>query len=289
VLRPEHGDHGDEEGAIRAFVEANWRRPEGGHGASGSDEVTLIATGRATLRLTSLVRSLMIPDAPTAMMWIGATPAESAPIRELLREVDRLVVDSRKFPGESDLAALARLVAAQPELEVVDLSWLGISPLRGLCAALFDPPHDPSPLEHLEQVRVVSGVVGTQARGLLALGWLAARLGWRGYRRLEGGSDTRRWRATRRDGGSVDVELGTDTSRANHGVVALDLAAGGRTWALHRDQRCISVCAPSLPDRLQPARSHSDAELTVTALGPRGRDPVFRAALTEAGRLVEAT
>jgi glucose-6-phosphate dehydrogenase assembly protein OpcA len=283
VLRPEPSQS---EGAIQAWVEANWRCEE--KGVSGSDEVTLLATGRSVDRLLSLVRSLTIPDAPTAMMWIGAPAPHSAPVRELLKEVDRLVVDTRRLPSDVGLVELAHLGQARPELELVDLSWLGISPLRGLLAALFDPPHDPSPLEQIERVRVASGVRGMQARGLLALGWLGARLGFTQYRRIEVRTDVRRWQATRRLGGSVELELVTDLSGANHGVTALELESRGDRWSLHRDKTCIDVRAPGLPERLQPARSHSDAELTVTALGARGRDPVYREALFCAAQLVEA-
>jgi glucose-6-phosphate dehydrogenase assembly protein OpcA len=282
VLRPEAGTG---EGQIRSWVEANWRRD--GHASSGSDEVTLVGTGKSIERMVSLVRALTITDAPTAMMWIGPLPDESAPVRALLKETDRLIVDSRKLPTEAGLADLARIDAAHPELELVDLSWLGVSPLRGLLAAMFDPPHDPSPLERLERVRVTSGVKGTQTRALLCLGWLGARLGWSGYRKLEGAGDLRRWSASRRSGGEVIVELATQLGGADHGVVGLELFAHSDSWSLSRDRTCIDVRAPELPQRLQPARSHSDAELTVSALGPRGRDKVFHEALAHAARLVE--
>jgi glucose-6-phosphate dehydrogenase assembly protein OpcA len=270
VVRPD-GD------GLRAYVEANWRRD--GQGASGSDEVTLVGGGAE--KLISLVRSLTIPDAPTAMMWIGQPPPEGAPARELIKDADRLVVDTRKLPSETGLATLARL---SPELEIVDLSWLGISPLRGLCASFFD--QDPAPLQKVERLRVTSGVQGVQTRALLAIGWMGSRLGWRDYRRTEG--DGRRWQAARAGGGSVSIELATDLHGATHGVNGLTLWSGGDEWSLQRSQSCIDVRGPALPQRLQPARSHSDAELTVVALGPRGRDPVFRAALEHAGRLVES-
>jgi len=60
-------------GGVRAWVEANWRRPAGS-AASGSDEVTLLASGGGEPRLPSLVRALLHPDAPTAMFWAGAPP-----------------------------------------------------------------------------------------------------------------------------------------------------------------------------------------------------------------------
>src|SRR5262249_5790673 len=103
---------------ISAQVEANWRRSEGGSHLSGSDEGTLIARGRATARLPSLVRSLLVADAPTALFWAGPPPPDG---EQLLFDSDRLVVDSRNFGSERALCELSRVVACAP-LDVVDLS-----------------------------------------------------------------------------------------------------------------------------------------------------------------------
>lgn len=269
---------------LRAWVEANWRRREGGGPASGSDEVTLWAQGAAVEQLPSLVRALLFTDAPTAMFWPGPLPSSTAVVHELLHQADRLIVDTRQLADERGLGELCAIARADGQLELADLSWIGISPLRGMCAALFDPPRDPAALQRLDRVRVVSNIKGTQARGLLALGWLTARLGWTGPRRLgdEGGS--RRWQMRRRDGQPVQLELATAPG-GRHGVAALELWAGDDRWSLERDE-CIHVRGPDLPPRAQPARSHSDAELLASALGQRGRDAVYREALAAAAALV---
>jgi len=192
---------------LRAWVEANWRRREGGGPASGSDEVTLWAGGKAVERVPSLVRSLLYSDAPTAMFWVGALPPPGPVVRELVHQAERLIVDTRKLDDEKGLAELCALGQRETELQLADLSWVGISPLRGMCAALFDPPRDVSVLERLDRVKVVSNIHGTQARGLLALGWLMSRLGWKSPRRLPDSAGTRRWQAKRADGKPVAIEL----------------------------------------------------------------------------------
>ena len=282
---------------LRAWVEANWRRPEGTGTASGSDEVTLWAGGGQVERLSSLVRALLYPDAPTAMYWPGALPEKLTPhVRELIHEADRLVVDTRKLVDERGLGQLCRIAAADPDLELADLSWLGISPLRGVLAALFDPPRDPTQLMHIDRVKVTSNIQGTQARGLLALGWLMSRLGWTKPRRLPDGKSLRAWQLTRSDGRAVRLELATATGAATHGVAGLELYAGDaanndnsddNSWSLTRDD-CIHIRAPGLPPRVQPARSHGDPELLASALGARGRDPMYKQALASAAALVEA-
>ena len=277
-IEPEQPD------GLRAWVEANWRRAEGGAPASGSDEVTLLATGKATERVPSLLRSLLYSDAPTAMFWPSTLPPAGPVVQELVHQADRVVVDTRKLDDERGLGELCALAAKEPATQFADLSWIGISPLRGMCAALFDPPRDATVLGKLDRVRVVSNIQGTQARGLLALGWLVSRLGWTGPRRVADEGGTRRWQARRKDGQPVALELATEPG-GSHGVAGLELSAGKDVWSLRRDTS-IHVRGPDLPPRSQPARSHSDAELLASALGSRGRDAVFRDALAAAVELV---
>jgi glucose-6-phosphate dehydrogenase assembly protein OpcA len=277
------------EETLSARVEANWR---GGHGhaMSGSDEVTLRASGAAVARLPSLVRALLVPDAPSVILQLG--PPDGAALRRdrLVSEVERLVVDTRRLVDERALAEIDRLAAAMPELEIADLAWIGVRPLRGLVASLFDPPAgDPAELVALDRVEVTSAVVGTQTRALLTLGWLGARLGWRGYRAVGSDGTTRRWRATRSDGGEIELALRRRQGGVSHGVVAVVLEHGARRFTVERGEGLIQVHSPDRPPRCQPMRRHTDAELVVRSLSARGRDPQYRDALAEAVRLVEAT
>ena len=246
--------------------------------------MTLWAAGHGVERVPSLVRSLLVSDAPTAMFYPGALPAGGPVARELVHQTDRLIVDTRKLVDERGLGELCALGRREEHLQLADLSWIGISPLRGMCAALFDPPRDPSVLGKLDRVRVVSNIQGTQARGLLALGWLLSRLGWSEPEKLAEDNGTRRWQARRQDGQMVALELATEPG-GDHGVAALELYAGKDVWSLERDAS-IHVRGPDLPPRSQPARSHSDAELLASALGSRGRDIMFRDALGCAAELV---
>ena len=82
-------------------------------------------------------------------------------------------------------------------------------------------------------------------------------------------------RPTRRDGGRSVWSWRPSRATRDHGVAALELWAGGDAWALSATT-CIHVRGPDLPQRMQPARSHSDAELLASALGARGRDTVYK-------------
>lgn len=279
-----HTDSAAPDAPMRAWVEANWRQQ--GHVHSGSDEVTLFAAGRTVERLPSMVRSLVVTDAPTAMLWWGAPPSTGS--RELLHEIDRLIVDTRKLPSEQGMADYHRIYDERPDLEMVDLAWLGVRPLRGLTAGIFDPPNDPRRLEALDRVRVTSGVTGCQSRALLTQGWLAAQLGWSQYRRIADAPNVRRWRANRRAGGEVLLEVETRVEGPNHGVSAVELESAGELWTLHREAGAITVKGPHCNARVQPMRQHTDSELVVSALGPRGRDPIFKSSLREAVGLIGA-
>ena len=288
VAEPASGD-----GLLHAYVETNIARH--GTGSVGADEVTLEVggqgeTARQSLsRIPSVVRSLLVPDSKTALAWIGTPPPADHVSRGLIGEVDRLILDTRRLSsddGERGLEALLALSHRHQHLELADLAWLGISPLRGLCAALFDPPCDPGPLAELDEVVVTSGVPGVQARALLMLGWLGSRLGWKELVSVPG--DTRRFSVTREDGGRVMLHIGVDEEGARHGVRRLELVSKGRRWSLDRDNQKIEVRAPGLPARTQPARSHTLVERVGEALGRKGRDRNYHDALRFAVGLVRA-
>jgi len=294
--RPEEGD-----GKLRAYVETN----VSGSGVHtvGSDEVTVEVGGpdaqaqAAILRVPSVIRSLLVPDALTALVWVGPPAPRDHVTRVFLRDVDRLILDSRRLPavhssggdGELGLQEMLAIAERHPRLELADLAWLGISPLRGLLATLFDPPCDASPLYALDEVSVLSGVAGVQVRALLMLGWLGVRLGWSAPRQVRAErAGERCFLATRADGGEVRLVLSTDLSGVRHGVRRLELCAGGRRWSLDRDNEKIEVRSPNRPPHAHPVRSHTVAERLAEALGRKGRDEHYRPALGFAALLAGA-
>ncbi len=288
LARPIEGD-----GSLKTFVETNIAG-SGAH-AVGSDEITIEIGGSeaqakaALARVPSLVRSVLVPDALTALMWIDAPAPESHVTRQFIGEIDRLILDSRRLAPSADgdghgaelgLKQIVALAEEYPRLELADLSWLGISPLRGLAAALFDAPADPSPLQQLDQVVITSGVAGVQVRALLMFGWLGIRLGWQAPRQARSQNrGERRFVVNRLDGGEVLLRLTTDLTGVKHGVRRLELVAGERRWSLDRDEEKIEVRAPGVAPRMQPARSHGVAARLAEALGRKGRDPSYRDAL----------
>ena len=288
LAEPTEGD-----GLLHAYVETNIAKH--GDGSIGADEVTLEVGGQGDTakqslsQIPSVVRSLLVPDSKTALAWIGAPPPADHVSRGLVGEIDRLILDTRRLSpedGDRGLETLLALSHRHQRLEVADLAWLGISPLRGLCAALFDPPCDPGPLAELDEVVVTSGVPGVQARALLMLGWLGSRLGWKEAASMPG--DLRSFSVARADGGRVMLRIAVDEGGARHGVRKLELVSRDRRWSLERDNEKIEVHAPGLPVRAQPARSHTLVERVGEALGRKGRDRNYHDALRFAVGLVRA-
>ena len=222
------------------------------------------------------------------MFWAAALPPPrrgGARARAPGRSADRRHAQARRRGGPRRAVRDRRARARAASSPICRGS--GISPLRGMCAALFDPPRDPRALERLDRVRVVSNIHGTQARGLLALGWLASRLGWSDVARV---ADERRRAPLAGDAAQgrqpVTLELATEPGGATTAwprSSCTPAATSGRS----RATRSIDVRGPDLPPRSQPARSHSDAELLgVGARLARARRRLPRRARRAPRRLV---
>ena len=279
----------DEPDRLRAWVEANWRRREGGGPASGSDEVTLWASGKAVERVPSLVRSLLVFRRADGDVLVRASlPAggaggarADAPGRSADRRHAQAARRARPRPS---CARSAR--ASRP------CSWpicrgSGSRRCAGCVRRCSIRRAIASVLEQLDRVRVVSNIqrhagarpVGARLARCRASSWRAAQA-----RSSDGKGRARAGGRGARTDKPVTLEVATEPG-GDHGVAGLELHAGDDVWSLTRDTS-IHVRGPDMPPRSQPARSHSDAELLASALGSRGRDTIFRDALGCAAELV---
>ena len=267
---------------LRAWVEANWRRREGGGPASGSDEVTLLAAGagdRAACRpwcarCSSPMRRRRCSG--SAALPRGQRDGARAGASE--RSPDRRHAQAQ--PTSARWASCARSAPLEPELQLADLSWLGISPLRGMCAALFDPPRDPSVAATGSTACAWSRTSRARRRAaLLALGWLLARLGWTGTRRLADGAGNAPLAGDAQGRQAGDARAG-DRARAAATAWPRSSCTRGKRHLVAGARQPAFTCAGPTCRR---ARSRRAATRTPScsppALGSRGRDPVFRDAL----------
>jgi glucose-6-phosphate dehydrogenase assembly protein OpcA len=282
----EPGDARGGGGRLRAGA-----RPGPGHLAAGggkllcSEEITLLARGRGGEHLPALVSALLVPDVPTALFWSGGRPSEALKWRRLVEGSERLIVDTGRLAATAELRALAQVARLSPEVELADLGWLRLAPFRVLMASLFDPPVGAEPLRRAARLRLVCANDGGATARLL-LGWLASRLDWGQPRRADAG-----WLVPR-EGGQVRLEIETrEIDAGADGIYTVELAGErGEVFSLSdAGPHTVEARAAGLPTRHLSAPERSDAELLVAALGARGHDPLFGAALERAAALEAAS
>jgi glucose-6-phosphate dehydrogenase assembly protein OpcA len=277
---------GDDGVPLHASVEANFRESQSGRREIVSEEITIETPQLHSRRLPSLLRSLLLPDVPTALLVHN--PALDADwLRPLCADADRFLFDSGRLRSGQELAAVAQVLdelypIGKKQVELMDLGWLRLWPWRLLIASLYDTPESRKGLTTLRELQV-GYAEGGEAAALLLAGWLLGRL------RL---SPT----ATLQEDGTVGLVPGSGSPVQRPVLLRLvktprEAAAPGIAQVtLHQHDSCLSaktsadgsgieVCSPFQPPRTQPMRGRPDAELLVAALGVGGRDPLMYEAL----------
>jgi glucose-6-phosphate dehydrogenase assembly protein OpcA len=178
--------------------------------------------------LLTIVDPLVVTDLPT-MLWAPHGHAEA--IDELLPLAQVVLLDSVDEPDVED--AVMRAQALSRRAYVVDLAWLRSTPWRERVAAAFDPPRERAQLSTLASVEVrhhpESGVAG-----ILLLGWLASRLGWRPGALSARANGSMQGRARTRKG-EVHLSLVPEPRQSVRGLAGLTIAtANGTVLSLDR-------------------------------------------------------
>ena len=168
------------EGEMSSWISANCHLIGGGDQQVCSEEVSIVAAGERVNHIPPLVDSLLLPDMPVAVWWLGHLPREHDEyVEALLQHADRLIVDSAQFASASDFDHVAR-IAESTTTAPADLNWARIEEWRAATAMLFDPPAMRARLKQISNVRVMSGggtSLGELSEALLYVSWLDAQLG----------------------------------------------------------------------------------------------------------------
>jgi glucose-6-phosphate dehydrogenase assembly protein OpcA len=137
-------------------------------------ETVVVDVGEQHLaHIDTIVDPLVVTDLPT-VVW--APHGHTEAVEALLPLAQVVLLDSVDEPDMRD--ALNRATTLLRDVYVVDLAWLRSTPWRERVAATFDPPH------LRPDLRTISGVTvrhhpESAVAGVLLMGWLASRLGWR--------------------------------------------------------------------------------------------------------------
>jgi hypothetical protein len=292
IVLCQSGDDGVPDGhaeEIQATIETNVLGGAGHARTLYSEEITLTGYGRGEEHFPALVRSLQIPNLPTAIFWIDPQ-MDDAILEQLLPVGDRLVVDTGRCLSSAELGRLGTLVSlVAGDHEIADLGWMRLATFRSLFAGLFDPPVGSRPLAEATEVRIFHRP-DNRASALLLGAWLGSQLGWN-EPGLEGtpqstGPVTFTFQ---RSGAAPPVRLILSPDQGvcgTSGIVGLTLSAPSGLFELRRTtENHATLRLPIAPERVVKLDSHTDAELCAAALGPQGRDGLFPRVLTLAARL----
>lgn len=170
-----------------------------------SERVLLQAKGNASARVASAIAALLVPEIPTALVWLGRVHADDPLFEALAESADRVLLDS-EYTSVSSLLQIAKWARTQGgRLHVGDLAWTRLAPWQELLARFFDPTETQPLADRVTKLKVNQASEHGARLGpepALMLGWIATRLGWKTARL--GGS----LRFKRPDGGVVAIELG---------------------------------------------------------------------------------
>jgi glucose-6-phosphate dehydrogenase assembly protein OpcA len=261
-------------------------------------ELVIVQLGERHLRdLDTIVDPLVVTDLRTAVWSPHGHPeavdamttgrAGGAPIAQVV------LTDAVDEPAAD--VALARACKLSERSEVVDLAWLRCTPWRERLAAAYDPPARRHELHTLSKVSVRYRE-DSLVSGLLLVGWLCARLGWRPEQLTRHGALLRGRARARR--GEVELRLEPVDGMSAPGLAGVETRSDlGTMLALERGEGGLTARR-----REPPKRRGGDAfEHVWTVLGAsRGEpgilgegirhalmvDPTFKPALNAARSLL---
>lgn len=238
-----------------------------GRGLICAEVIHVSADPGAEARLPSVVRSLAVGGLPLALLAPDPGLRSGAAFRELERDADVVIVESRR-PAE---------LPASEETFVRDLAWSASADLRRALATAARHPAAQAALASPHAVRVGRPSGPLTAATVLLAGWIAARLG------LEPGAPEGPDRVlARQDGPDCRIDLAPDgpalriESASGHIEVHLD---AGDPLAL------VDVSGSRVRVALRP---QGFAERVVQELHQHEPNPAHRAALPPARRIARA-
>jgi glucose-6-phosphate dehydrogenase assembly protein OpcA len=191
-------------------------------------ETVIITVGPEHVdQLDRIVDPLVVTDVAT-VVW--APHGYPKAVDALLSIAQVVLLDSVDDPDPE--SALARVCELAARAYVVDLAWLRTTPWRERIASAFDPPARRAELGTISSVTVHSRE-GSEVAGLLLLGWLCARLGWRpGAMTYRQGILRGRARARR---GEVELVLDAGAQMRVPGLSGIEVTtASGTALSLER-------------------------------------------------------
>jgi len=171
-----------------------------------SERITLWATGNACARSASAIEAFLVPEIPTALVWLGRVHVDDPVFEDLANDAHRIILDSL-FTSLGSLLHVAAWARKQPDgPKISDMAWTRLASWQEMTARFFDSPDTRALASKITKISLKQASDPGARLGCepaLLLGWLGTRLGWK-VSRLGG-----KTRFKRPDGGVVTIELGS--------------------------------------------------------------------------------
>jgi glucose-6-phosphate dehydrogenase assembly protein OpcA len=268
-----------------------------------SEEITLHAMGHGVERLPSAVRSLLIGDLPTSLLWTVPRPPALAGERlhDLLEHAEQIIYDSIGWPEPA--RGVVATAAWLPQIErgpgqgrwrvASDINWRRLKYWRRLLTQALDPNTAPGALDGITEVVLEHGPHAViQAWELVS--WLASKLKWSVQEgKVQPGVEIG-WhfksargpvsvRLRRLESGPPSIRhLRIVFGRAEE-IPPLNLAVGEEDRRLAALPEGGGVLARTVTVPPKPL-----AELVASQLADRERDPIFRESMAVARVLAQS-
>jgi glucose-6-phosphate dehydrogenase assembly protein OpcA len=178
-------DRAATEPKLDAYVSTRCRLLSGNRKQICGEQVTIEAAGAAADTAASAIEPLLVPDVPVFLWWKDIPHYEDKLFSRMTAMSDRMVIDSSCFDQpHKDLSRLAQMIRERPQfMSASDLNWGRLTAWRNLIASFWDVPDYRPYLDKIERIVVeydppcyAPDEIAPQS--LLAVGWLASRLGW---------------------------------------------------------------------------------------------------------------
>ncbi len=300
VLNVERGAAGPR---LDAFVSTRCQLSSRGSKRICGEQITIEAAGAAVDTASSAVAPLLVPDVPVFLWWKDIPHYDDGLFTRLAGMADRVVIDSASFdrPRE-DLLRLAALLEGG-RLRVSDLNWGRLTSWRALVAGFWDVADYRESLARVNRVVIEYDPPDRSheeiaPKALLALGWLASRLGWEVAR--DGATfDENRARFVLKDGGrEVEAVLAaTDDAAGRDGwltSLTVSTEAGDEFFVeLLLEERRLRTGARTRGGchtcgRVLGYEARTEGERLSAELDILSRDEVYESAVSAAARLLAA-
>lgn len=171
-----------------------------------SERIILNCRGNGAARAASAMEAFLVPEIPTALVWLGKVHVEDPVFEDLANDAHRIILDSMYTSLGSllNVASWARKQANGPQ--VSDMAWTRLASWQEMIARFFDSAETRALAAKITKITVKQASDSGARLGsepALLLGWIATRLEWK-TSRLGG-----KTRFKRPDGGTVTIELGS--------------------------------------------------------------------------------